>query len=71
MKPETVTKNDFAKAVQEEMQERLSDRYPGIKAEVQQVDKIQGESYLGIRVDRGNGQVSPVFNLKPAYDEVL
>lgn len=69
MKTEITTMNDFAEVVREEMEKRLSDRYPGIKAEVQQVDKIQGESYLGIMVDRGNGLASPVFNLQPAYEE--
>ena len=69
MKTEIKNMNDFAESVREEMQERLSDQFPGITVDVEQVEKIQGESYLGIRVDRGNGLASPVFNLQPAYEE--
>lgn len=69
MRTEIATMNDFAEAVREEMQDRLSTLFPGIKAEVQQVDKIQGESYLGLRIDKGDGLASPVFNLEPAYAE--
>ena len=69
MRTETATINDFAESVREEMQERLSGRFPGITVDVEQVEKIQGESYLGIRVDRGNGLASPVINLQPAYEE--
>ena len=38
MRTEIATMNDFAEAVREEMQDRLSTLFPGIKAEVQQVD---------------------------------
>lgn len=69
MRTEIATINDFAQSVREEMQERLSDKYPDIVVSVEQVDKIQGESYLGIRVDKGNGLASPVFDLQPAYEE--
>ena len=69
MRTEIATMNGFAEAVREEMQDRLSTLFPGIKAEVQKVDKIQGESYLGLRIDKGDGLASPVFNLEPAYAE--
>ena len=69
MRTEIARMKDFAEAVREEMQDRLSTLFPGIKAEVQKVNKIQGESYLGLMIDKGDGLASPVFNLEPAYAE--
>ena len=34
------------------------------------VDKIQGESYLGVRIDRGDGLAAPVLNLEPHFQDM-
>ena len=67
MRNEPVTMNDFADSVREELQNDLGVLFPGIKVVVQQVDKIQGDSYLGVRIDRPNGMASPVLNLEPHF----
>ena len=70
MRTETRSLQEFAEAVREELAERLPNRYPEIFPEVQQVEKTQGASYLGVRINRGDGQVSPVINVEPYYQEV-
>ena len=67
MRNEPVTMNEFASSVREDLQENLEILFPGIKVEVQMVDKIQGESYLGVRIDRGDGLAAPVLNLEPHF----
>lgn len=70
MRNEPVTMNDFAESVREELQNDLRVLSPGIKVVVQQVDKIQGDSYLGIRIDRQDGMASPVLNLEPHFKDM-
>ena len=70
MRNEPVTMNDFAESVREELQNDLGVLFPGIKVVVQQVDKIQGDSYLGIQIDRQDGMASPVLNLEPHFKDM-
>ena len=70
MRNEPVTMNDFADSVREELQNDLGVLFPGIKVVVQQVDKIQGDSYLGVRIDRQDGMASPVLNLEPNFKDM-
>ena len=70
MRNEPVTMNDFADSVREELQNDLGVLFPGIKVVVQQVDKIQGDSYLGVRIDRQDGMASPVLNLEPHFKDM-
>ena len=43
MRNEPVTMNEFANSVRQDLQDNLEILFPGIKVEVQMVDKIQGE----------------------------
>ena len=70
MRSDTMSLQDFAEVVREDLQMNLSGLYPGVQTEIQQVEKIQGESYLGIRLDRGIGQVSPVINIEHHYHDL-
>lgn len=69
MRTDELTMHAFADSVKDDLQDRLSGLFPGITAEIQQVEKIQGGSYLGMRIDTGNGMAAPVFNLEPVYEE--
>ena len=70
MRTEPVTMNDFADAVRNDLQENLEGVFPGITVSVQQVDKIQGGSYLGLRIDREDGLASPVLNLEQPFQDM-
>lgn len=70
MRTEPVTMNDFADAVRNDLQENLEGIFPGITVSVQQVDKIQGGSYLGLRIDREDGLASPVLNLEQPFEDM-
>lgn len=70
MRNEPATMNEFADSVREELQNNLGVLFPGIKVIVQQVDKIQGDSYLGVRIDRRDGMASPVLNLEPHFQNM-
>ncbi len=45
MKQEPTNMNQFMAEVQQDLQERLSHMYPDTRVEVQDVAKVQGESY--------------------------
>ena len=62
--------NDFTKAVETDLTERLEDRYPGIKVEHAFVEKAQGESYNGMRLHLPEQSVAPVLNIEKFYDQV-
>ena len=70
MRTEPVTMNEFAEAVRQDLQERLSGMYPQLQVNIQHVEKLQGESYLGVRIDRGDGLASPVIDLEGAFHEM-
>ena len=70
MRTEPVTMNDFAEAVRKDLQDNLSELFPGVTVNIQQVDKIQGGSYLGLRIDREDGLASPVLNLEQPYQDM-
>lgn len=70
MRTEPVTMNEFAEAVRQDLQERLSGMYPELQVNILQVNKLQGESYLGARIDRGDGLASPVIDLETAFHEM-
>lgn len=70
MRTEPVTINEFAEAVRQDLQERLSGMYPQLQVNIQHVEKLQGESYLGVRIDRGDGLASPVIDLEGAFHEM-
>ena len=61
---------DFIKAVKEDLTERLSDLYPGIQVEQTYVEKAQGESYEGIRLQIPGQVAAPVMNVEPFYEKV-
>ena len=44
--------------------------YPQLQVNIQHVEKLQGESYLGVRIDRGDGLASPVIDLEGAFHEM-
>ena len=68
MRTEPATMNEFADFVRKDLQENLEGIFPGIKVSVQQVDKIQNGSYLGVRIDREDGMASPVLSLEKPYE---
>lgn len=70
MRNEPVTLNEFAYSVRGDLQDNLSILFPGVKVDVQKVEKIQGESYLGVRIDRGDGEAAPVLNLEPHFEDM-
>ena len=61
---------DFIKAVKEDLTDRLSDLYPGIHVEQTYVEKAQGESYEGIRLQIPGQVAAPVMNVEPFYEKV-
>ena len=61
---------DFIKAVKEDLTDRLSDHYPGIQVEQTYVEKAQGESYEGIRLQIPGQVAAPVMNVEPFYEKV-
>ena len=69
MRTEPRSLQEFAEAVRAELAYQLSDIYPEIRPEIQQVEKTNGASYLGVRIDRGDGQAAPVINVEPYYQE--
>ena len=70
MRTETATMNDFVEEVRKDLQNNLSELFPGVTVNIQQVDKIQGGSYLGLRIDRKDGLASPVLNLEQPYQDM-
>ena len=47
MREDTMSLQDFAEVIRDDLQMNLSGPYPSVKVEIQQVEKIMGESYLG------------------------
>ncbi|MGI6118916.1 MAG: DUF5688 family protein [Bilifractor sp.] len=70
MRTESMSLQEFAEAVREELDRVFSPGYMGVTPMIQPVEKIMGESYLGIRLDLGNEAASPVLNLEPYYQEM-
>ena len=55
--------DDFLKAAQARIQEEL----PDTEIRIQQVNKLQGESYVGISVQPEGAAAAATFNIGPAY----
>ena len=70
MREDTMSLQDFADIIRDDLQMNLSGPYPSVKVEVQQIEKVMGESYLGVRLDRGSGQAAPVINIEHHYQEM-
>ena len=61
---------DFIEAVKKDLTDRLSDLYPGIQVEHTFVEKAQGESYDGIRLQLPGRATAPVMNIELFYEKV-
>ena len=70
MRTESITLNQFMTEVQQDLQERLSRMYPDTRVEMQDVAKVQGESYQGLMIRQDGHRASPVFNLQPMYEQL-
>lgn len=56
--------DEFLKAAQERIQEEL----PDTAVKIQQVNKLQGESYVGISVQPEGAAAAATFNIGPAFE---
>lgn len=70
MRAEIQTMNQFMMKVQQDLQERLSRIYSDVQVEMQDVAKVQGESYRGLMVRQEGHRASPVFDLQPFYEQL-
>ena len=70
MREDVISLESFAGQIRNDLVDRFRDRYPEIQMEVQQVDKLNRGSYLGLQINRGEGRPSPVINLEPFYEEL-
>ncbi len=70
MHTEPTNFNQFMTEVQQDLQERLSRMYPDTRVEMQDVARVQGESYRGLMIRQAGHRASPVFNLQPLYDQL-
>ena len=70
MRTEPITFEQFMGEAQQDLQGCLSLLYPDIRVEIQDVAKVQGESYRGLMFRRDRYLTSPVFNLQPFYEQL-
>ena len=70
MRADSATMEQFMTEVRQDLQDRLSQVYPDARVEMQDVDKVQGESYRGLMIRQDGHRASPVFNLQPMYDQL-
>ena len=70
MRTESITLNQFMTEVQQDLQERLSRMYPDTRVEMQDVAKVQGESYRGLMIRQNGHHASPVLNVEQLYDQL-
>ena len=68
--PNPTNMEEFIEAVKEDLTDRLSDLYPGIQIEHTYVEKAQGESYDGLRLQVPGQVAAPVMNVEPFYEKV-
>ena len=68
--PNPTNMEEFIEAVKEDLTDRLSDLYPGIQIEHTYVEKAQGESYDGLRLQVPGQVAAPVMNVEPIYEKV-
>ncbi len=56
MRENTISLQDFVDVIRKNLQKNLSKPYPSVNVEIQQIEKLMGESHLGIRLDKGLGR---------------
>jgi len=61
---------EFAKAVEKDLTDRLENHFPGIQVEHTFIEKAQGESYNGMRLHLPEREVAPILKMEPYYERI-
>ena len=61
---------DFLARVRDDLEKRLSASFEGVRVEVARTEKLQNQSYTGIRIGLPDLDVSPMINPTNLFEEV-
>ena len=55
---------------QEQAMEAVKEHFPELSVEMQEVNKLQGQSYTGMAVKPEGSNIAATINLQPVFDHV-
>ena len=55
---------------QEQAMEAVKEHFPELSVEMQEVNKLQGQSYTGMAVKPEGSNIAATINLQPVFDQV-